>query len=50
MYFILLALGIIGIILIIIDNRRTKSYKEYTNRAMEYRRKEYLKSLNDGKR
>jgi hypothetical protein len=50
MTFLILALVSIGIMLIIIDNRKTKTYNDITNRALEYQRKEYLKSLKDGER
>jgi hypothetical protein len=47
MIFITLFLIVIGIALIIGDNRRDSKYKEHTNKAYEYRRMQYLKSLKD---
>jgi len=50
MEWIIYSLFVIILISIIEDNRCDKKYKETLNRAMEYRRKKYLKELKDGEK
>jgi hypothetical protein len=44
----IIILAIIGLALIIHDNRRDRKYKTEINRAMDYHRKKYIKELKDG--